>query len=74
MRRVSPASHEPQGKGKEASSALVKHIDRFIAEYVDTGRFLEERYALRRQVHESTWSHWIGSWLRTYACCSEARK
>ena len=27
----------------QASSALVKHIDRFMAEYVDTGRFLEER-------------------------------
>eukprot|EP00434_Breviolum_minutum_P007978 symbB.v1.2.007035.t1/scaffold428.1/size206322/10 len=61
-------------KENQARTELVEIVDRFLVDYVDTGRFLEERSALRKQVFENTWKHWMSTWFNRCACFTEARK
>jgi len=59
---------------EKARTDLVEIIDRFLVDYVDTGRFLEERSAVRKQYLENTWKHWFSSLLSRCACSTADRK
>lgn len=59
---------------EKGTESLVKLVNGFMEDYVETGRFIAEREALRKEVLETTWKNKISSWLGQCACFSETRK
>jgi len=56
---------------ENGAAAFVQQIDRFMEEYVDTGRYLKERDELRKEIKDNSWKNMALNFLARFNCCCE---